>query len=212
MLISSVFVHLLPYCNIVRSTCKIKILVQCVCDCNAGLDPMHKNRQRGQCRTLKFCFFLIQRMPVFFLYIYTFVQHVHFINKCKCNAHSVLNTRRNRMRLGGERTHLFRKTLNIFVLVFEDALFEMPLVSEDVTRDWIFCGLSQLTYTDKHGLFSIIVRCLFFMPHLVSSFDRNLETTVDFFFSLGSPMFNMILTNPSLISIQHAHKVSWYGM
>lgn len=46
------------------------------------------------------------------------------------------------MRLGGEKKHLFRKILNIFVLVFEDALFEMPLVSEDVTRDWIFCGLS----------------------------------------------------------------------
>lgn len=71
-----------------------------VCVCNAGIDPMDTGQQRGLASwSFCFCFvsFFLNGIAcfIFFLYIYIyFVQHVHFINKCKCDARADLNTRK----------------------------------------------------------------------------------------------------------------------
>lgn len=64
------------------------------------------------------------------------MQHVHFINKCKCDARADLNTRKTpEKRDFGRNTRLEKLKLYVFSLFFESCFFELPLVSEDVTRD-----------------------------------------------------------------------------
>lgn len=80
------------------SECKIKIIVKCVMSVFVMLELIQwiQGNRGGSLASWSVCFFFMMELPVVFFYIYIYlVQHVHFINKCKCNACAVLNTRKS---------------------------------------------------------------------------------------------------------------------
>lgn len=87
------------------SECKIKIIVKCVTSVFVMLEliPWIQGNREGSLATLigfvffLFFFFFNDGIACFFFlffFIY-FAQHVHFINKLKCIARAVLNTRKS---------------------------------------------------------------------------------------------------------------------
>lgn len=83
-------IHIVTY--IISSECKIKIIVKCVMSMFVMLELIPWTRGYREVSLASWSvFFFPMGLLVFFIY---FVQHVHFINKCKCNARAVLNTRK----------------------------------------------------------------------------------------------------------------------